>query len=152
MMRHQTILHRKWWGAHARCCCRFSRLYNNSTEQREREGAVQYTICMNDLHRNWRNFPFQKRNVYPHRRGYRKPANEPPALNVHNITTLYYYDDYYTSCIMYNCQNVPFHFFRKNFQQRQGKNIRETSEKCNLTIFSAPCSSYDITHTALVRI
>jgi hypothetical protein len=46
---------------------------------------------------------------------------------------------------MYNCQNVPFHFFRKYFNDKE--KIRDLDPKCNLTIFSAPCSSYDITHT-----
>jgi hypothetical protein len=145
MMRHQTILHRKWWGAHARCCCcRFSRLYTTRRSRAERglySTPFAWTICI-----EIGEFFHFKRETYIHRRGYRKPANEPPALNIHNITTLYYYDDYYyTSCIMYNCQNVPFHFFRKYFNDKE--KIRDLDPKCNLTIFSAPCSSYDITHT-----
>ncbi len=144
MMRHQTILHRKWWGAHARCCCcRFSRLYTTRRSRAKRglySTPFAWTICI-----EIGEFFHFKRETYTHRRGYRKPANEPPALNIHNITTLYYYDDYYTSCIMYNCQNVPFHFFRKIFNDKE--KIRDLDPKCNLTIFSAPCSSYDITHT-----
>lgn len=128
MMRHQPSNHiasEMMGSARQMLLLPLLQTLHSSTEQ-SREGAVQYTICMNDLHRNWRIFHF-KRETYIHRRGYRKPANEPPALNIHNITTLYYYDDdyYYTSCIMYNCQNVPFHFFRKNFNDKE--KIRETS-------------------------
>lgn len=94
MMRHQTILHRKWWGAHARCCCcRFSRLYTTRRSRAERglySTPFAWTICI-----EIGEFFHFKRETYTHRRGYRKPANEPPALNIHNITTLYYYDDYY---------------------------------------------------------
>lgn len=112
MMRHQTILHRKWWRAHARCCLHPTKTHRR--EQKERESCYYYNnyyyyrICIEIGEIFFLlSFPFWK--------GRERHQRQQTGLNHHVL-----------------CITV------KKCKENNKKNSRHLRQKCNLAIYFLP--------------